>query len=120
MDEARTVARKCYKDPEHRSTTLAREELGLIRTISARPWGAAVFSFLAFTVGAINPARAISAEAGPQSGAVYRGVAVWALFVVGTTLSLFTGRGALWRRTHAADRRSPRAPRLTRSHAAPA
>jgi VIT1/CCC1 family predicted Fe2+/Mn2+ transporter len=70
MDEARAVAGKMLKDPEHALNTLAREELGLNPDDLGSPWGAALFSFLAFT-----------------------GVA---LFVVGTTLSLFTGRGALW------------------------
>ena len=96
MDEARAVARKMLKDPEHALDTLAREELGLNPDDLGSPWGAALFSFLAFTVGAIIPLAPFLLKPGPQSllyAAAFAGVA---LFVVGTTLSLFTGRGALW------------------------
>jgi len=96
MDEARAVAGKMLKDPEHALNTLAREELGLNPDDLGSPWGAALFSFLAFTVGAIIPLAPFLLKLGPQSllyAAEFAGVA---LFVVGTTLSLFTGRGALW------------------------
>ena len=96
MEEARAVARKMLKDPEHALDTLAREELGLNPDDLGSPWGAALFSFLAFTVGAIIPLAPFLLKPGPQPllyAAAFAGVA---LFVVGTTLSLFTGRGALW------------------------
>jgi VIT1/CCC1 family predicted Fe2+/Mn2+ transporter len=96
MQEARSVARKMLKDPEHALNTLAREELGLNPDDLGSPWGAAIFSFLAFTLGAIIPLAPFLLKLGPQPviyAAVFAGAA---LFVVGTTLSLFTGRGAFW------------------------
>ena len=95
MEEARGVARKMLKDPEHALDTLAREELGLNPDNLGSPWGAALFSFLAFTVGAIIPLAPFLLKLGPQPVLVAAALAGVALFAVGTTLSLFTGRGAL-------------------------
>lgn len=96
MDEARAVARKLLKNPQHALDTLAREELGLNPDDLGSPWGAAIFSFLAFTVGASIPLAPFLLRLGPQPVLVAAAFASVALFVVGTTLSLFTGRGALW------------------------
>lgn len=95
MDEARSVARKMLKDPEHALDTLAREELGLNPDDLGSPWGAAIFSFLAFTLGAVIPLAPFLLRLGAQPvlyAATFSGAA---LFVVGATLSLFTGRGAV-------------------------
>jgi vacuolar iron transporter family protein len=96
MQEARRVAHKMLQDPEHALDTLAREELGLNPDDLGSPWGAAVFSFLAFTVGAFIPLAPFLLKLGSQPMLVVAGFAGLALFLVGTTLSLFTGRGALW------------------------
>lgn len=96
MDEARTVARKLLKNPDHALDTLAREELGLNPDDLGSPCGAAIFSFLAFTVGAIIPLAPFLLKLGPQPVLVAAAFAGVALFAVGATLSLFTGRGALW------------------------
>jgi vacuolar iron transporter family protein len=96
MQEARAVAHKMLKDPEHALDTLAREELGLNPDDLGSPWGAAIFSFLAFTVGAVIPLAPFLLKLGPQPIFYAAAFAGLALFLVGTTLSLFTGRGALW------------------------
>ena len=96
MAEARAVAHKMLQDPEHALDTLAREELGLNPDDLGSPWGAAIFSFLAFTVGAIIPLAPFLLKLGPQPIVYAAAFAGLALFLVGTTLSLFTGRGALW------------------------
>jgi len=83
MDEARAVTRKMLKDPEHALDTLAREELGLNPDDLGSPWGAAVFSFLAFTVGAVIPLAPFLLKLGPQSVLVAAAFAGVALFVVG-------------------------------------
>jgi len=96
LDEAREVARKMLQDPEHALDTLAREELGLNPDDLGSPWGAAIFSFIAFTTGALIPLAPFLIRIGPSpviGAALLAGVA---LFAVGATLSLFTGRGA-WR-----------------------
>jgi VIT1/CCC1 family predicted Fe2+/Mn2+ transporter len=96
LDEARRVARELVKNEATALDALAREELGLNPDDLGSPWGAAIFSFLAFAIGAIVPlvpflfglplGRAVIVAA------IMAGVA---LFGVGTALSLFTGRSAL-------------------------
>jgi VIT1/CCC1 family predicted Fe2+/Mn2+ transporter len=95
LDEARGVARKLLQDPQHALDTLAREELGLNPDDLGSPWGAAIFSFLSFTVGAILPLLPFLLKLGPLAVVYAAGLAGIALFAVGATLSLFTGRGAL-------------------------
>lgn len=96
LDEARAVARKMMQDPGHALDTLAREELGLNPDDLGSPWGAALFSFLAFTAGAVIPLVPFLWKTG-SAPVVYAAVAAGtALFVVGAVLSLFTGRRALW------------------------
>ena len=95
LEEARRITRDLVKNPEAALDALAREELGLNPDDLGSPWGAAVFSFLAFAAGAILPlvpfliglplAKAIAVAA------VVAGIA---LFGVGAALSLFTGRQA--------------------------
>ena len=94
LDEARAVARKLLQDPKHALDTLAREELGLNPDDLGSPWGAAIFSFMAFTAGALIPLMPFLVRVGQSplvAAAILAGVA---LFAVGATLSLFTGRGA--------------------------
>jgi len=96
LEEARRITRELVKNPAAALDALAREELGLNPDDLGSPWGAAVFSFLAFAAGAVLPlvpfllglplAKAI------VIAAIVAGVA---LFGVGAALSLFTGRSAL-------------------------
>jgi VIT1/CCC1 family predicted Fe2+/Mn2+ transporter len=97
LDEARSLARSMLKDPDHAMDVLAREELGLNPDDLGSPWGAALFSFLAFTGGAVIPLIPFLAGAGVATGVpVAAGLAGVSLFAVGASLSLFTGRGAWW------------------------
>jgi VIT1/CCC1 family predicted Fe2+/Mn2+ transporter len=96
LGEARRITRELVRHPDAALDALAREELGLNPMDLGSPWGAAAFSFVAFSAGAILPLlpfvlglpleRAIVAAAA---------IAAIALFGVGATLSLFTGRRAL-------------------------
>jgi VIT1/CCC1 family predicted Fe2+/Mn2+ transporter len=94
LDEARAVAHKLLQDPVHALDTLARKELGLNPDDLGSPWGAAIFSFLSFTAGAIIPLAPFMLPLG-QPVLVAAALAGAALFSVGASLSLFTGRGAL-------------------------
>ena len=95
LEEARRITRELVKNHDAALDALAREELGLNPDDLGSPWGAAVFSFLAFAAGAVLPLapfllgllleRAIVAAAAVAGGA---------LFAVGAALSLFTGRNA--------------------------
>lgn len=96
MDEARALAGKLLENPEHALDTLAREELGLNPDELGSPWGAALFSFLAFGAGGIVPL--LPFLFGTQANAILLATALGlaGLFAVGAALSLFTGRAALW------------------------
>ena len=95
LSRAREFAKDLMRDPNHALETLSREELGLNPDDLGSPWGAAIFSFFAFSIGACIPllpfVLKISSNALIWSG----GAAAISLFIVGMTLSLFTGRGAV-------------------------
>jgi vacuolar iron transporter family protein len=96
LEEARRVAGTLVQNEAHALDALAREELGLNPDDLGSPWGAAFFSFLAFSIGAVVPllpfmfgltlGRAVLVAAG---------IAGITLFGIGAALSLFTGRSAL-------------------------
>jgi VIT1/CCC1 family predicted Fe2+/Mn2+ transporter len=93
-DEAAALATATVADQERALDTLAREELGLNPDELGSPWGAAVSSFLSFAAGAFVPLAPFLVARGDQAllGAIaLTGVA---LFAVGATISLFTGRSA--------------------------
>jgi VIT1/CCC1 family predicted Fe2+/Mn2+ transporter len=96
IDEARKVTRELMKTPDAALDALAREELGLNPDDLGSPLGAAVFSFLAFSIGAALPLLPflfrLPVERSVELAAVLSG---FALFGVGAALSLFTGRSAL-------------------------
>lgn len=95
-DEARRMADTLIRDPDKALDTLAREELGLNPEELGSPVGAAVSSFLAFSVGAFIPVlpHLLLSEHTAFLGTVT--VAAISLFGVGVAISLFTGRRA-WR-----------------------
>jgi len=55
IDEARAFATRLVADPKQALDVLAREELGLNPDDLGSPIGAALFSFIAFTIGAMVP-----------------------------------------------------------------
>lgn len=92
--QATTVANRIVSDPERALDTLAREELGLDPGQLGSPWEAAGFSFVSFAAGAALPVAPFALFGG--TSALLGSIAVTgsALFAVGATLSLFTGRAA--------------------------
>ncbi|MCC7343579.1 MAG: VIT1/CCC1 transporter family protein [Deltaproteobacteria bacterium] len=96
QEEARDLARKIIANPDRALDTLAREELGLNIEELGSPWGAAIFSFLAFSGGAVIPLLPFLFSRHPHGLWVSVGLTACALFGVGATLSLFTGRRAVW------------------------
>jgi VIT1/CCC1 family predicted Fe2+/Mn2+ transporter len=93
-DEATRMAKSLISDPQRALQTLAREELGLNPEELGSPWGAASFSFVSFAAGALLPLLPFLFASGATSLAAAVGLTAVALFSVGATLSLFTGRGA--------------------------
>ena len=99
-EQAEATAAQLMADPNVALETLVREELGLDPASLGSPWGAAIGSFLAFAGGAIMPVLPfLFAPAAEDVAAGYviasAALAGIALFGVGASLSLFTGRSAL-------------------------
>lgn len=94
-EEALRMAKNLTADPDLALATLAREELGLNPEDLGSPWGAALSSFVSFAAGAAIPLApfVFSTEAGALASTI--ALSAGALFAVGATLSLFTGRSAL-------------------------
>ena len=93
--EAQRLAKKLVSDPEHALDTLAREELGLNPDELGSPWGAAISSLLSFALGAAIPLLPFALGAGAKGLPIAAALTAVALFAVGATLSLFTGRAAV-------------------------
>jgi VIT1/CCC1 family predicted Fe2+/Mn2+ transporter len=94
-DEALRMARALIAEPARALETLAREELGLNPDELGSPWSAAVYSFASFAAGAVIPLLPFVLAGGAISLLAAITLTAVALFAVGATLSLFTGRSAL-------------------------
>ena len=95
-EEADMVAGRLMQDPEHALDTKIREELGLDPDELGSPWGAALYSFLAFGLGALIPLAPFLILAGLTAIAISVLLALTALFIVGALVSLLTGRSLLF------------------------
>jgi vacuolar iron transporter family protein len=93
--EAESMAQSMTRDPERALDTLAREELGLNPDQLGSPWGAALFSFASFVMGALIPLLPFLFGAHRLNLLISVLFAGCALFGVGASLSLFTGRSAV-------------------------
>jgi VIT1/CCC1 family predicted Fe2+/Mn2+ transporter len=93
--EAGRLAQRMVADPKHALDTLAREELGLNPDELGSPFGAAASSLVSFAAGAALPLSPYLIAPGPAALPVAVGITAVALFGVGATLSLFTGRNAI-------------------------
>jgi len=95
QDEAAALATSTVADQDKALDTLAREELGLNPDELGAPWSAAVSSLLSFAAGALIPLAPFLLAQGDR--ALFGSIALTAcaLFAVGATISLFTGRSAL-------------------------
>ncbi len=96
-EEAESMAARLMENPEVALDTLVREELGLDPSALGSPWGASIGSFLAFAVGALVPVVPFffGADASAPFVVAAAALSAVALFAVGASLSLFTGRSAL-------------------------
>ncbi len=74
--------------------TLAREELGLDPQALGSPWVAASSSFAAFALGAVLPVIPFLFGSGTSATVVAAVLSIVALFGVGASTSIFTGRHA--------------------------
>lgn len=94
--DAHKMAHKIIENPAGALLTLAREELGLDPNELGSPIGAAISSFIFFAIGAFIPLLPFLTTKASSSvifSGVFTGIA---LLIVGTAISLFTGKSALW------------------------
>jgi VIT1/CCC1 family predicted Fe2+/Mn2+ transporter len=97
LERAREISKDLMRDPKHALDVLAREELGLNPDDLGSPWGAAFFSFVAFATGALIPLLPfLFGMVGRNALGASAACAGTALLAVGGTLSLFSGRSALY------------------------
>jgi VIT1/CCC1 family predicted Fe2+/Mn2+ transporter len=94
IKEARHVANHLIQNPEQALDTLSREELGLNPDELGSPMGAAISSFLTFSVGASLPLIPYVFGDAKQGILIASLISGTALFCVGAALSLFSGRNA--------------------------
>jgi len=92
--EAKALAIKMISDPEKALDALTREELGLNPLDLGSPWGAAISSFIAFSVGATVPVLPFVFMDNALKTTMI--VSMAALLLVGMVISLFTGKSALY------------------------
>jgi vacuolar iron transporter family protein len=95
-EEAARIATRIFKDPATALDTLVREELGLDPDELGSPWGAAGGSFAAFSIGAVVPVLPYLVGGGTGALVASLGLSLVALFAVGASVSLLTGRSALF------------------------
>jgi VIT1/CCC1 family predicted Fe2+/Mn2+ transporter len=93
LKQARDVATKLIANPAQALDTLAREELGLNPDDLGSPIGAALSSFIAFSIGASLPLIPFLLGLSPAV-AIAAAISGAALAMVGAVLSLFSGRSA--------------------------
>jgi|SRR5579862_2570184 len=91
--EARALADRLLTDKTMALDTLSREELGVDpKELGGSPWAAAGASFFLFSAGAIFPVAPYFWFAGTQALMASLAASAFALGLIGTGTSLFTGR----------------------------
>ncbi|HUP83548.1 MAG TPA: VIT1/CCC1 transporter family protein [Candidatus Limnocylindria bacterium] len=95
-DDSKKIAKKLMEDPREALDTKVREELGLDPTELGSSWGAAIYSFVAFGIGAFVPLLPFLLTSGQIAFVAALGLSFAALFAVGAGVSLVTGRGFLF------------------------
>jgi len=95
-ETAQQLADLVISDPERALDTLAREELGLDPAALGSPVGAALSSFVAFGSGAFIPLMPFLLVRGDTALYCSAGLTALALVSIGSVLSLFSNRGALY------------------------
>jgi VIT1/CCC1 family predicted Fe2+/Mn2+ transporter len=95
-DLAQEVARQLMRDPEVAWRVHAREELGIDPDHLASPWVAAGASFVAFAIGAVVPLLSYLLTLGDSAFAVSALLSAAALVLVGTLVSRYTNRSAVY------------------------
>ncbi len=96
-DDAQKMAQHIISDPSSALETLAREELNVDPSeLGGSAWEAALTSFVLFSIGAIVPVLPYTFLHGLTAVAVSMVLSAVGLFVLGSVITLFTGRTVLY------------------------
>jgi vacuolar iron transporter family protein len=96
-EEAKDLSTKLLADPKTALEVLTREELGIDpNDRSGSPRSAAVSSMILFALGAIVPVLPFFFVRGPGAILTSVGAGSIGLFLIGASISLFTGRSAVF------------------------
>lgn len=90
--QARELAEHVMADRESALSVLAREELGIVPEDLGSPWTAAIASFILFAMGAVLPVLPFFFASGLVAILWSAALAGIGLFLVGSTITLLTGR----------------------------
>jgi VIT1/CCC1 family predicted Fe2+/Mn2+ transporter len=94
--DAARVAAHLMEDPKIALDTKVREELGLDPDELGSSWGAAISSFIAFSVGAVIPLLPFLLTSGTVAFVAALAMSFTALFLIGAAVSVLTGRNLLY------------------------
>lgn len=94
--EAEQIASRLFAEDERALQAMVREEIGLDPRAIGSPMGAAIGSFLAFTLGAVVPLVPYLIASGAGAFTTSLVVSLAALFVLGLGISQLTHRNALY------------------------
>ena len=95
-EESNHLAKRLMANPQVALDTMAREELGLDPSVLGSPWIASVSSFISFFVGALVPLLPYLLGVDQLTAIISAIISGATLFIVGSMVSLLSGRGVLW------------------------
>lgn len=92
-EQARSMAAELIRDPEKAHAVLVKEELGIqAEELKGSAFEAALYSFFLFAVGAILPVFPFFFLSGLTAIAVSAAASAAGLFLIGASITLFTGK----------------------------
>jgi VIT1/CCC1 family predicted Fe2+/Mn2+ transporter len=96
-EEAQKLAKKIFEDTDMALESMAREELNVDpEQLGGSAWEAAITSFFLFAIGAIIPVISFTFLTGTAAILGSLVVSAVGLFIIGTGITLFTGRSILF------------------------
>jgi VIT1/CCC1 family predicted Fe2+/Mn2+ transporter len=96
-EQALQMASRIMQDPVNAVETLAREELSVDpKELGGSAWEAAITSFILFSIGAIIPVFPYFFLSGMTAVLISISLSTIGLFIIGSGITLFTGRGLLF------------------------
>jgi VIT1/CCC1 family predicted Fe2+/Mn2+ transporter len=94
--QAHEMALKAMSDKDHAHELLVKEELGINpEDLKSSAWEAAITSFVLFAIGAVIPLAPFFWGGGFSAIAVSVAFSTLGLFIIGSAITLFTGKG-IW------------------------